>query len=110
MARDLYIPESFLDSPIISNVLPLGVDPVQVDGLTVHLHTVVGVLIYWWVEGQEIYLQYIPESFLDSPIISIVLPLSVDPIQVEGLAVHLHTVVEVLIYRWVEGQEIYIYT
>jgi hypothetical protein len=39
------LPESLLDAAIICNVLPLGVDPVQVKGLPIHLHTVVRVLV-----------------------------------------------------------------
>ena len=39
------LPERLLDATIVSNILPLGVDTVQLDPLTVHLHTVVRVLV-----------------------------------------------------------------
>jgi hypothetical protein len=39
------LPECLLDTTIICNVLSLGVDPVQVKYLAVHLHTVVRVLV-----------------------------------------------------------------
>jgi hypothetical protein len=39
------LPESLLDAAIICDVLSLGVDPVQVKGLPIHLHRVVRVLV-----------------------------------------------------------------
>ena len=39
------LPECLLDAAIVCNVLSLGVDPVQVKDLTIHLHTVVRVLV-----------------------------------------------------------------
>jgi hypothetical protein len=39
------LPESLLDAAIVCYILSLGVDPVQVKGLPIHLHTVVRVLV-----------------------------------------------------------------
>ncbi len=39
------LPECLLDATIICYVLSLGVDPVQVKSLAIHLHTVVRVLV-----------------------------------------------------------------
>ena len=41
----LSIPERLLDAAIVCNILPLGVDAVQVESLPVHLHGEVGVLV-----------------------------------------------------------------
>ena len=39
------LPECLFNPAIVGNILALGVDPVQVDRLPVHLHTVVRVLV-----------------------------------------------------------------
>jgi hypothetical protein len=39
------LPECLLDAAIVCYVLSLGVDPVQVKDLAIHLHTVVRVLV-----------------------------------------------------------------
>jgi hypothetical protein len=39
------LPECLLDASIICYVLSLGVDPVQVKDISIHLHTVVRVLV-----------------------------------------------------------------
>ena len=42
----MYIHECLLDAPIIRYILPLGVFPIQVSCLVIHLHAVVLELIY----------------------------------------------------------------
>ncbi len=50
----LYTPESLLDAAIICDILSLGVDPVQVKGFAIHLHTVVRVLVWAFNSFQDI--------------------------------------------------------
>ena len=45
LIKNMTVPEGLLVASIVSNVLPLGVDAIEVDLLTIQCHTVISILV-----------------------------------------------------------------